>query len=102
MAGHPSSVPSSVPSFVPSFVPSSVPSFVRASRASAVGYVVSSFRDSPQHSMSALRLRECCEASLFRDLLDILTLLGRILPQEITLISPIADEGVNNRTQDAI
>jgi hypothetical protein len=48
-----------------------------------VGYVVSSFWDSLQYSMSALRLRECYEALLFPDLLDIRTQLGRILPHEI-------------------
>jgi len=51
--------------------------------ASAVGYVVSSFWDSLHYSMSALRLRECYEALLFPDLLDIRTQLGRILPHEI-------------------
>ncbi len=47
--------------------------------------------DSQQYSISALPQRECYEASLFPDLLDIRTLLGRILPHEIVwyLQSPI-------------
>lgn len=44
-----------------------------------VGYVVPSLRDSQHYSMSALRLREYYEASLFPELLDIRTLLGRML-----------------------